>query len=166
MQTKLDHILTASTNADMANTSMSRHVSNYWMANHIYDNSVENTHIQHVLMHDRLSDAPPTALIDTESYLNNRFDVLGRSGYVYRRSGNYTDDHIQISNPNTQDINNSANKSNEFFQQVSGRDYHKQDGLINMYRQDVIISNYRPLGRQAYVDTRQLTKDKLKKCHD
>lgn len=35
---------------------------------------------------DRLADAPPANLVDTESHLKNQFDILSKSGYVYKRN--------------------------------------------------------------------------------
>lgn len=115
------------------------------------------------LIATRLSEAPPTSLVDVESHLENRYDLLGKSGYIYKENNANT--HNELNTFYEPPVAPSPAKpySESFFNQTAGRDY-KPCAQDNFWRDD-IIRTIRPVpDRYAHVDTRQMQKSKIDAC--
>ncbi len=163
-ESTIDRLIESSKLADFANTKSSRAVASY----HISDTQQQPANVpmlSYGLQVNRLADAPPEALIDTESSLNNRFDILGKSGYVYRTPSDskskteLNEFFAPITKPPTE-----PTKSTEiFFQTTAGRDYKPCENL-NIWRDDIITTQAPVPDRYAHVDTRQMMKTKTDTC--
>ena len=79
-------IVEAGQMAEMSNTKQSRGVADYYL-NEVRMQPDELPMMSYGLQLNRLAEAPPTDLVDTESKLKNQFDILSKSGYVYKRQG-------------------------------------------------------------------------------
>jgi hypothetical protein len=168
---KLNEIMDAADLADMSNTKQSGRVSKYYLDG---VNSQPKTlpMMSYGLQLTRQADAPPTSLIDTESQLKNQFDLLGKSGFVYRKDGSMPNMHSNAqSDTASLPPVESAVTVNDFFLPMSGRDFNnfskKSCSTTNIWRDDIntrkdAINSLN--SRFAHIDTRAQTKDRIDSC--
>ncbi len=153
---------------ELSNTKMFKDRSEYYL-NSVYKQPEKIPTLSYGLQQTRQADAPPEYLIDVESRLNNRYDIIGKSGYVYTHEGETIEDH-QI------DMGTQLNRiqplgdlpeADTFFAQISGRDF-KSFGFVCdtlNYRRDDMLTIQLPVPeRYPYIDTRQQTKSKINDC--
>ena len=108
---------------------------------------------------DRLAEAPPSSIVDVETRLNNRYDIIGKSGYVYRTDADVTP---QLRSPSSFEPPTSTPIPPDFFAQAAGRDF--ECDVKSFYRADIVIPTAPYIAQQQYVDTRAATKDQLASC--
>lgn len=161
-----DAIVEAGQLAEMSNTKQSRGVANYYI-NEVRMQPDELPMMSYGLQLNRLAEAPPTDLVDTESKLKNQFDILSRSGYVYKRQSD--DNHGSHSTQNlAQPTLPSTEKVTEFFNPISGRDFNKFSSKscneINIWRDDMTTVQTPVPTRFEHVDTRAIIKNKIDGC--
>eukprot|EP00965_Chrysotila_dentata_P193812 6175982-Pleurochrysis_carterae.AAC.1 len=138
-------IVASSKLADLANTRMSTTIAQYYTDSAPQAATASfNAHVTYGLMLTKQDMAPPEGLVDVESRLNNRYDILGKSGYVYRDSGNEPTDHVgQRGVADIASIHpmTSAPSSN-YFEAISGRDFSsfskKSCQQHNFWRDDLV----------------------------
>ena len=149
---------------ELANTKMLKDKSDYYL-NTIYKQPAQIPTLSYGLQQTRQADAPPEDLIDVESRLNNRYDIIGKSGYVYKQEGETVDDHQLDMGPRLDKIQPIGNlpEAETFFAQVSGRDFKVCDTL-NYWRNDMLTIQRPVQERYPYIDTRQQTKSKINDC--
>lgn len=169
---KFDGIIEASRLADMSNTKQSTTIADYYV-NNVRVTPSKLPSMTYGLQLDRLTDAPPTDLIDTESSLKNQFDLLGRSGYVYRKEKESVypsnNDSLLMTPLASSKTLPSSEKLDTFFTPISGRDFSSFskkscNNDIATSRQDINLTVTPVPKRFDYIDTRSLTKDKLQSC--
>lgn len=160
-----DAIVEAGQLANQSNTKQSRGVADYYL-NSISMKSDHLPMMTYGLQLDRLADAPPSDLIDTESHLKNQYDILGKSGYVYNTQT--ASSAIPPSPQSEKVLLPTPGKMLEFFNPISGRDFNKFSkkscNNINIWRDDITIVQDVPSTRFGHIDTRALTKDKIDTC--
>ena len=171
MEKKFDAVIEAGQLADMSNTKQSRDVSNYYL-NSVSINP-ELPVMSYGLQLDRLAEAPPTNLVDTESQLKNQYDILGKSGYVFKKQNEMHSDSSShqnefTTNTLTQPPLPKQEHVKEFFNPISGRDFNKFSKKscddMNIWRDDVTtVSAPIPI-RFEHIDTRAQFKDKIDAC--
>ena len=167
MQKPFDAIKEAGHLVDLSNTKQSTDVSQYYLNDSVHQKTGTLPVMTYGLQLDRLSDAPPPDLIDTESHLKNQFDILSKSGYVYKRDEGALERSSSMTQPssNVNDFLKSegvVTSAESFFNPVSGRDYHKFSSKscndINIWRDDISTAN-RPMPKRFdHVDTRAILK--------
>ena len=84
MTKRVNALVEASNLADLGNTRMSTQMASYY-TNEVNKQPDTIPMMSYGIQITRQAEAPPSDLVDTESKLNNRYDILGRSGYVYRQ---------------------------------------------------------------------------------
>ena len=164
---KFDVIVEAAQLAEMSNTKQSRGVADYYL-NEVSMQPDELPMMSYGLQINRLADAPPTDLVDTESKLKNQFDILSKSGYVYKRQGD-NNNHGPHSIQNlAQPTLPSTEQVTEFFNPISGRDFNKFSSKscneINIWRDDITTVQTPVPTRFEHVDTRAIIKNKIDEC--
>ena len=107
---------------ELANTKMFKDKSDYYL-NNIYKQPDQIPTLSYGLQQTRQADAPPENLIDVESRLNNRYDIIGKSGYVYKEDGESVEDYQLDMGPKLDKVQLIDNlpEAETFFAQVSGR---------------------------------------------
>ena len=165
-----DTLIEASHMAEMSNTRQSRGVADYYL-NHTSTQPDQLPMMTYGLQLDRLAEAPPTDLVDTESKLKNQYDILSRSGYVYKQPGKSlthtepSQDHLRNAIQTTLP---APQKVTEFLNPISGRDFNKFSRKscndINIWRDDITTVETLVPTRFGHVDTRAITKDKIDHC--
>lgn len=159
-----DAIIEAGQMAEMSNTKQSRGISDYYL-NETSMQPDELPMMTYGLQLNRLAEAPPTNLVDTESKLKNQYDILSRSGYVYKREGDSLTDTQPSQDNFMQPTLPAPQVVTEFFNPISGRDFNKFSKKscndINIWRDDITTVETPVPTRFEYVDTRALTKDKI-----
>lgn len=161
-----DAILEAGQLAEMSNTKQSRGVADYYL-NEVRMQPDELPVMSYGLQLNRLAEAPPTDLVDTESKLKNQFDILSKSGYVYKKQSDYNHEP-----PSTQNLAHptlpSTEKVIDFFNPISGRDFNKFNSKgcndINIWRDDITTVQTPVPTRFDHVDTRAIIKNKIDDC--
>jgi hypothetical protein len=153
---------------ELANTKMFKDRSEYYL-NSVYRQPEQIPTLSYGLQQTRQADAPPEDLVDIESRLNNRYDIIGKSGYVYKQEGETVEDHQLDMGPQLdkiQPLDNLA-EADTFFAQISGRDF-KSFGSVcdtfNYWRDDMLTIQRPVQERYPYIDTRQQTKSKINDC--
>lgn len=158
-----DAIIEAGQMAEMSNTKQSRGVAEYYL-NEVLMQPDQIPTMSYGLQSDRLAEAPPTDLVDTESQLKNQFDILGKSGYVYNRSRGNEHSNKSFMKPTLQ----TPEKVAAFFNPISGRDFNKFSkkscGKLNAERVDLVTVLTPGLFRFDHVDTRAMMKNKTDEC--
>ena len=164
---KYNEIIEAGHLADMSNTKASLNIAQYYM-NPMKISNDQLPMMSYGLQLDRIADAPPTSLVDTESHLKNQYDILGKSGYVYKgekSSENILNTHLTNNSSILQNSLPDASIIKDFFNPISGRNFQKFSGKtcnnINIWRNDVNIVQAPSPTRYEYIDTRALIKDKI-----
>ena len=161
-----DAILEAGQLADMSNTKQSRGISDYYL-NGVSMQPDQLPMMSYGLQLNRLAEAPPTDLVDTESNLKNQYDILSRSGYVYKRQ-NYQENTFQSTQNLAQPTLPSTQVVTEFFNPISGRDFNKFSSKscneINIWRDDITTVQTPVPTRFEHVDTRAMIKNKIEEC--
>ena len=76
---------------ELANNKMFKNKSEYYL-NDVNRQPEQIPTLSYGLQQTRQADAPPEDLIDIESRLNNRYDIIGKSGYVYKEEGDTLED--------------------------------------------------------------------------
>ena len=160
-------LVEASQLAEMSNTKQSRGIADYYL-NNVLMQPDQLPVMTYGLQLNRLAEAPPTDLVDTESKLKNQFDILGKSGYVYKKQ---SDDHVYkkhdhgLSEVLAQPTLPTADKVTEFFNPISGRDFNKFSSKscneINIWRDDITTVQTPVPTRFDHVDTRAIIKNKI-----
>ena len=162
-----DAIVEAGQMAEMSNTKQSRGVANYYL-NEVSMQADQLPVMSYGLQLNRLAEAPPTDLVDTESKLKNQYDILSKSGYVYKKQNTSPTLHNNPNKELTQPTLPSTQKVVDFFNPVSGRDFNKFSSKscneINIYRDDITTVNTPVPTRFEHIDTRTIIKDKIDKC--
>ena len=167
-------IVEAGQMAEMSNTKQSRGVADYYL-NKVSMHPDQLPMMSYGLQLNRLTEAPPTRLVDTESKLKNQFDILSKSGYVYKkqRYGNHnyslSEGLASHSNQNfSQPTLPTTDKLIEFFNPISGRDFNKFSSKscneIDIWRDDITTGQTPVPTRFDYVDTRAIIKKKIDEC--
>lgn len=159
---KFNAITEASKLAELSNTKQSISVSDYYLSNIVAKSDMPM--MSYGLQLDRLADAPPSNLVDTESMLKNQFDLIGKSGHVYKPV-TYPQSNAQEQPSSTSTSSSVKPSHKEFFVPISGRDFHsfskKSCNSLSIWRDDINHSSAPIQGRFEYVDTRALTKDNI-----
>ena len=109
-------------------------------------------------------------MVDIESQLKNQFDILSKSGYVYKKKGDSP--HIDYTHSSSERLKQPTipvpEKVTEFFNPISGRDFNKFSSKscnnINIWREDITTIQTPIPARFEHVDTRALTKEKIDQC--
>ena len=114
-------LVEASRMSEMSNTKQSRGVADYYL-NEVRMQPDELPMMSYGLQLNRLAEAPPTGLVDTESKLKNQFDILSKSGYVYKHKGEAIADHGIDRVLPVAEAHELPN-ADTFFSQTAGRDY-------------------------------------------
>lgn len=161
---KYDDVIKSSNLANLAETKMSVMAASYQLDASTLGSSKLPTG-SYGMQQDRITEAPPTDLVDVESMLNNRYDILGRSGYVYKGQDLDTVAPVHLTKPNRRSVQQPPVN---FFQQESDRDYKrfnkKGNEQLNMWREDIVTASQPQLPRVEYNDTRAAIKDQLSEC--
>lgn len=150
--------------ADLSNTKQSTDVSDYYLSS-VQQQAANLPAMSYGLQLNRLADAPPTDLVDTESHLKNQFDILSKSGYVYKRNH-----ATPLPAPETAALTQPSQTVNakDFFNPISGRDFNKFSKKscndLHFLRDDISMVKAPVPTRFDHVDTRALTKDKIDSC--
>jgi hypothetical protein len=153
---------------ELADNKMSRDRSAYYL-NSVYQQPERIPTLSYGLQQTRLAEAPPEDLIDVESRLNNRYDIIGKSGYVYKNRGESEEDHQLLTEPLAEYAGpvGALPQADEFFEQVSGRDF-KGFGhacvRLNYWRDDMLTVSRPVQERYPHIDTRLETKEKINDC--
>lgn len=159
-----DAIIEAGQMAEMSNTKQSRGIADYYL-NATSMQPDQLPMMTYGLQLNRLAEAPPTDLVDIESKLKNQFDILSKSGYVYKKQGDSLIDQSHSSQSLMQPTLPAAEKVTEFFNPISGRDFNKFSSKscnqINIWREDITTVQTPVPTRFEHVDTRALTKNKI-----
>jgi len=114
-----DAIVEAGQLAEISNTKQSRGVAAYYL-NEVRMQPDELPMMSYGLQLNRLAEAPPTDLIDTESKLKNQFDILSKSGYVYKKQSD--DNHgLHLTQKLAQPTLPTPDKVTEFFNPIGKR---------------------------------------------
>lgn len=161
---KFDTVVEAGQLAEMSNTRQSVRVADYYVDP--VKMSPDNLPVMSYGMQlDRLADAPPSALIDTESSLKNQYDILSKSGHVYRKGGEPPVARPKAAAPAPPPSAVAPVSAKAFFNPISGRDLNKFSKKscedMNFWRDDVTMVHAPVTTRFEHVDTRALTKDKI-----
>ena len=146
---------------EMADNKMSRQKSEYYMnaVNVMPDIPV----FSYGMPQTRQAESLPESLVDVESRLNNRYDIIGKAGYVYKKDGERIEDHMTV--PKVQPIKHSELGVEKFFSQVAGRDMKAPECSSSSFWRDDIVTIQRPeFDRYPHVDTRLQSKDKINDC--
>lgn len=161
----MDHVLMSNL-PELADNKMSRQQSEYYLnAVNMRPNRIPT--FSYGMQQTRQAESPPESLIDTESRLNNRYDIIGKSGYVYRKDGESMEDHVSINIPQVRDSRTDENQIDSFFNQISGRDVENFGcSSPSFWRKDVLTVNKPVPTRYSHVDTRLQTKDKINDCRE
>lgn len=167
-----DAILNAGQMAEMSNTKQSRGISDYYL-NTVSMQPDTLPIMSYGLQLSRISTVPPTGLIDTESKLKNQFDILSKSGYVYKKQSendySLSEGLAPHSNKNfAQPTLPTKDKVTKFFNPISGRDFNKFSSKscneINIWRDDITTVQTPFHTRFDHVDTRAIIKNKIEDC--
>lgn len=111
----------------------------------------------------RYLDAPPTSLVDNESLLMNRYDVIGRSGYVYSSNGKTP----VLNEFVTPDMPAGGGETPaKFLDPVASRDAHLGCNPLNYYRMDVGVPKTPYIPQYQVVNTRRIAKDTAADCQE
>ena len=161
-----DAIVEAGKLAEFNDMKQSRGMSEYYL-NKVSMQPDKLPMMSYGLQLNRLAEAPPTDLVDTESQLKNQFDILSKSGYVYKKQS--SDNHIPHSTQNfAQPTLPTPEKVTEFFNPISGRDFNKFSSQscneINIWRDDITTVQTPVPTRFDHVDTRAIIKNKIDAC--
>lgn len=163
-----DAILEAGQLAEISNAKQSKGISDYYL-NGVSMQPDQLPMMSYGLQLNRLAEAPPTDLVDTESNLKNQFDILSRSGYVYKKQNNDNQEIVFQSTQNSeQPTLPTTAKVTEFFNPISGRDFNKFSSKscneINLWRDDITTVQTPVPTRFDHVDTRAIMKNKIDEC--
>ena len=163
-------LVEASRMSEMSNTKQSRGVADYYL-NEVRMQPDELPMMSYGLQLNRLAEAPPTGLVDTESKLKNQFDILSKSGYVYKKqsSHHHNDELAPHSTQNlAQPTLPTPDKITDFLNPISGRDFNKFSSKscneINIWRDDITTVQTPVPTRFDHVDTRAIIKNKIEDC--
>jgi hypothetical protein len=119
---------------------------------------------------DRLQEAPPESMIDVESQLNNRFDILGKGGVVYGDAESSILRAVRESAPVATPALPTPAKVDEFFRGVSDRMPKSScdTSFSSFYRFDVNAPEGAPKvqfeSERGGVPTRLRAKDAFDEC--
>lgn len=112
---------------------------------------------------NRLAAAPPTEYVDVESRLMNRYDMIGKAGFVYRGSGDDAGDHaIVMPSPPLASPMASPEDASSFLQSAAARDYRSGPCITPSvtWRDDIVTVRAPEYAERApYVDTRMMSKE-------
>lgn len=161
-----DAIIEAGQMAEMSNTKQSRGVADYYL-NEVSMQADQLPIMSYGLQLNRLAEAPPTDLVDTESKLKNQFDILSKSGYVYKKQSDDNHDY-SLTKGLAQPTLPTPDKVTDFFNPISGRDFNKFSSKscneINIWRDDITTVQTPVPTRFEHVDTRAIIKNKIDEC--
>tara|TARA_Y100000992_G_scaffold302250_1_gene275660 strand:+ start:2445 stop:2948 length:504 start_codon:yes stop_codon:yes gene_type:complete len=159
MTERVNALVEASNLADLGNTRMSTQMASYY-TNEVNKQPDTMPMMSYGIQITRQAEAPPSDLVDTESKLNNRYDILGRSGYVYRQGAYGQGARRPPAAAPAPTAPKKTINAEDFFSQISTRD-DKECKSYSIWRDDIIRVQRPYQRRQAHVDTRQMTKDRI-----
>ena len=167
MDATVETIATASNLTELANTKMSTAMAAYYIDGVRVQPGAERGLVptfSYGLQLTRQADAPPSTLVDVESQLSRRYDIIGKTGLVYERG-----DRVPSQPPPTPTppALATASDADTFFTPSSDRDFHRLSSkacerkLTQFWRDEVIVAAPQPYNERAIGTlTRQATKDR------